>query len=94
MKRANFYVDEQRLKALKHLAVSEESSVAALVREAIDLLLVSRAGTLDHDDWRERLKAIVAETHAGVPRNIPMSDVDADIEAALAEVRSTRAGGR
>ena len=92
MKRANFYVDERRLKALKHLAVSEDSSVAELVREGIDLLLVSRAGNLDRDDWRERLQAIVSEVHAGVPRNIPMTEVEADIEAAMAEVSSASAG--
>ena len=94
MKRANFYVDEGRLKALKHLAVSEESSVAELVREAIDLLLVTRVDRLEREDWRERLRAIVEEVHTGVPKGISIQEVEADVEAAIAEVRSARAGRR
>lgn len=42
MKRTNFYVDDERLTALKHVAATEHSSVSDLVREGIDRVIRER----------------------------------------------------
>jgi Arc/MetJ-type ribon-helix-helix transcriptional regulator len=42
MKRANFFVDDKRLDALKHVADRERVSVAELVREGIDRVIRDR----------------------------------------------------
>jgi hypothetical protein len=42
MKRTNFYVDDERLEALKHVATTESVSVSDLVREGIDRVIRER----------------------------------------------------
>jgi Arc/MetJ-type ribon-helix-helix transcriptional regulator len=42
MKRTNFYVDDERLEALKHVATAERISVSDLVREGIDRVIRER----------------------------------------------------
>ena len=42
MKRANFFVDDKQLQALKLVATTERVSVAELVREGIDRLIHDR----------------------------------------------------
>ena len=42
MKRTNFYVDDERLEALKHVAMTERVSVSDLVREGIDRVIRER----------------------------------------------------
>jgi len=42
MRRTNLYLDPDKLRALKMLAVNEEASVSDLVREAIDALIEKR----------------------------------------------------
>jgi Arc/MetJ-type ribon-helix-helix transcriptional regulator len=42
MKRANFFVDDKRLEALKHVAATERVSTAELVREGIDRVIRDR----------------------------------------------------
>jgi Arc/MetJ-type ribon-helix-helix transcriptional regulator len=40
--RSNFYVDKNRIKALKQLAAEEETSISELVREGIDRVISER----------------------------------------------------
>jgi hypothetical protein len=42
VKRANFFVDDKRLQALKHVAATERVSIAELVREGIDRVIRDR----------------------------------------------------
>ncbi len=42
MKRANFFVDDKQLQALKHVAATERVSIAELVREGIDRVIRDR----------------------------------------------------
>jgi Arc/MetJ-type ribon-helix-helix transcriptional regulator len=42
MKRTNFYVDDERLEALKHVSTAERVSVSDLIREGIDRVIRER----------------------------------------------------
>lgn len=42
MKRANFFVDDKQLQALRHVAATERVSIAELVREGIDRVIRDR----------------------------------------------------
>ena len=42
MKRANFFVEDEQLQALKHVATTERVSIAELVREGIDRVIRDR----------------------------------------------------
>ncbi len=42
VQRTNIYLDEEQLRALKHLATEERQSVANLVRRAVDAYLAQR----------------------------------------------------
>jgi Arc/MetJ-type ribon-helix-helix transcriptional regulator len=57
MKRTNFYVDDERLAALKHVATTERVSVSDLVREGIDRVIRERMrGKPDRATLRADLK--------------------------------------
>jgi Arc/MetJ-type ribon-helix-helix transcriptional regulator len=57
MKRTNFYVDDERLEALKHVATTESVSVSDLVREGIDRVIRERMrGQPDRAALRADLK--------------------------------------
>jgi transposase len=57
MKRTNFYVDDERLAALKHVSMTERVSVSDLVREGIDRVIRERVrGTPDRATLRADLQ--------------------------------------
>lgn len=96
MKRTNIYLDEQELKLLKHLAVEERSSLAALVRRAVRWYLAVALGRvkspprqLSDAEWSRRLEALFAAIRARLPA-LPPDEIEADITAARKEVRQTR----
>lgn len=65
MKRTNFYVDDERLEALKHVATTEHVSVSDLVREGIDRVIRERMnGKPDRAALRADLHAYL-EKYAG-----------------------------
>ncbi len=65
MKRTNFYVDDERLEALKHVAMTERISVSDLVREGIDRVIRERMnGQPDRAALRADLRAYL-EKYAG-----------------------------
>lgn len=93
MKRTNIYLDEQELKLLKHLAVEERSSLAALVRRAVRWYLAVALGRvknpprqLSDAEWSRRLDALLAAVRARLPA-LPPDAIEADITAAREEVR-------
>lgn len=87
MQRTNVYLDEDQLRALKHLAVEQRASVADLVRQAVDSYLARRL----HEDpsWPERLDRLVERVRARVPEEVAPEQIEEDITAAREEVRRT-----
>lgn len=96
MKRTNIYVGEQELKLLKHLAVEEQSSLAAVVRRAIRWYLAVALGRvkppsrrLSDAEWSRRLDALLTAIQTRLPA-LPPEEIEADITAAREEVRRAR----
>lgn len=85
MQRTNIYLEEQQLRALKHLAAEERHSVADLVREAIDDYLAKRM--TDETLWRERLETLLARVRNRVPADVSPEEIENDIDVARTEVR-------
>jgi hypothetical protein len=91
MQRTNIYLDEQQLKTLRHLAAEERSSVAQLVRRAVDDFLTRRAiSDADRDQRFDDLLVRMRVHSAG----IPPEEIEADITAAREEVRAIRRAQR
>ncbi|MBI4305369.1 MAG: ribbon-helix-helix protein, CopG family [Chloroflexi bacterium] len=85
MRRTNIYLDEDQLRALKHVAAEERESVAALVRRAVDAFLADRFK--DRADWGQRLDALVRRIQSRLPAAVTSEEIGADITAARKEVR-------
>jgi Arc/MetJ-type ribon-helix-helix transcriptional regulator len=65
VKRHNFYVDDERILALKLVAEAEHSSISDLVREGIDRVIRERVkGPTDRAQLRSELDAFLAK-HEG-----------------------------
>ena len=88
MQRTNVYLDDDQLRALKHLAAEEGLSLAELVRQAVDRLLAAR-GTLD-PSWQERLERVVGRIREHAPPGVRPEEIEADITTASNEVRRGR----
>jgi enoyl reductase-like protein len=91
MRRTNIYLDDDQLRALKHLAVEEGQSVADLVRRAVDLYLTQR---LTDDDWRGRFDDLLTRVRARVPAAATPDEIEVDITAAREEVREAHHAAR
>ena len=88
VKRANFFVDDKRLQALKHVAATERVSIAELVREGIDRVIRDRMKNPRSE--RAQLKAgldAYLQKYAGKGR----SRTDEEIEEIVTEARGKRA---
>ena len=92
MQRTNIYLDEDQLRALKHLAVEEQQSVALLVRRAVDEFLARRFE--EHNDWGERFDALVSRIQSRIPAHLTSEQIEADIGAAREEVRQMHQAAR
>lgn len=92
MRRTNIYLDDEQLRALKHLAAEEQASVADLVRKAIDGYLASRFSSAD--DWGRRFDDLVERVQRRVPPDMKPREIEADITAARDEVRRARQSRR
>lgn len=88
MYRTNIYLDEEETRALRHLAAEERSSVAELVRRAVDQYLAQRLG--EGKDWGERFDELVERIQRRLPAGVTPDEIEADITAAREEVRRTR----
>lgn len=92
MQRTNIYLDEDQLRALKHLAVEEQQSVALLVRRAVDEFLARQFA--EQADWGDRFDALVERIRSRVPSRVTPEEIEADIGAAREEVRQARRSAR
>lgn len=87
MKRANFFVDDKQLQALKHVAASERVSIAELVREGIDRVIRDRMKNPNGE--RVQLKADLdayLERYAGKGQ----ARTDEEIDDMVSEARGKR----
>lgn len=85
MQRTNIYLDDDQLRALKHLAAEERQSVADLVRRAVDVYLAKR---LSGDaEWRQDLNRLMERVRRRIPEGVTPEETEADITAAREEVR-------
>jgi len=88
MKRTNVYLDDDQLRALKHIAVEEGLSFTELVRRTLSALVEGyRKEGLP--PWEDRLDNLVTQVRE---RSAPYGakETEEDITAASAEVRSGR----
>jgi predicted DNA-binding protein len=96
MERTNIYLDERELAGLRAVSRNTGRPVAALVREAVDAWL-DQHGVVEvaEDEWSRRFRALLDRRGrlAAAERWSPEA-VDADVLAAVAEVRSSRAARR
>lgn len=87
MKRANFFVDDKQLQALKHVAATERVSIAELVREGIDRVIRDRVHSSRNE--RAQLKADLdtyLRKYAGKGRE----RTDEEIDDIVTEARGKR----
>lgn len=73
---------------LRRLAAARGSSVENLVELAISDLLRRQASSAE--DWLHRWKALQAEIQRKMPSGVNGEEIEADIDAAIAEVRAER----
>lgn len=92
MQRTNIYLDEEQLRALKHLAVEEQQSVALLVRRAVDEFLARQFG--ERTDWGDRFDALVQRIRSRVPTSLTTDEIEKDVAAARDEVRKAHHSAR
>lgn len=92
MRRTNIYLEENQLQALKRLAVTEDQSVAAVVREAVDTYLKDRA--TDDAAWSDELNQLLKQVQSRIPPDVTPEEIEADITAAREEYRQERRAAR
>ena len=96
MRRTNIYLSEAQIARLRGVADSRGSTVAALVRDAVEEWL-ERNGvrSVDADEWSRRFDALVSRRERVADSEAwAQEDVDRDVAEAVAEVRRARAAGR
>ena len=86
MRRTNIYLDDEKLVLLKMLAAEEGTSVADLVRTAIDQWIDARL--VSQSDWANRLDSLVSRVRDRIPSDVQPEAIEDDITAARAEVQS------
>lgn len=88
MKRTNVYLDNEQLRALKHIAVEEGVSFTELVRRALSVFTAAY-GRKGIPPWEERFDRLVAQVRE---RAEPFSadETEREITSASAEARRAR----
>ena len=97
MKRTNIYLEDAQLDLLGRVAEEQGTSVAFLVRSAVEQwLLRQKAKPIPDDEWRRRFDRLMARRRAiAKARGFKQEDVDRDVMKAVREVRrARRARGR
>jgi hypothetical protein len=92
MQRTNIYLEDEQLRALKHLAAEQRQSVADLVRAAVDDYLAKRMA--DGVVWQERFEALIERVRSRVPSETTPAGIEADISTARDEVRRAHRAAR
>ena len=98
MRRTNFYLDPDKLRALKVFAASESVSVSDLVREAIDQIINKRLAKAKaasgNGSNATLLDQVLQRIDAARPTDISDDEIERDIIDAADQVRVERAARR
>lgn len=105
MKRTTIALDEEQERRLRDLAERVRRPVIDLVHQALNEYLARQAPDgesrvsepprlMPEDDWRSGFEAAVTRMRAGVDPTWTPEEVEADIAAAIAEVRRERLARR
>ena len=96
VQRTNIYLDDDSLTALRALSRARGTSVAHLVREAIqDWIEAQGVRHVEPDEWRRRFDRLLAERRRVYERHQwDPDEVERDVMEAVREVRAERAAGR
>jgi len=96
MKRTSIYLDERELRLLRHLAVEDDASLAAVVRQAVRWYLATTGGRvhpaprrLSDQEWNRTLDELLAAIRTRLPA-VPPEEIEANITKAREEVRQVR----
>jgi hypothetical protein len=96
MKRTTVYLTDEQLGLLGALAERRGTSVAELVRNAVDALLSPQGvRKLDEDEWQRRVDSLLARRRKVARARKPSPErVERDVATAVREVRKTRTARR
>jgi len=95
-KRTNIYLEDRQLDLLGRVAEGEGTSVADLVRKAVDAWLAQRGAVATPDDeWARRFEKLLARRRLIAKREgFDQETVDRDVMEAVREVRRARRARR
>lgn len=105
MKRTQIYLDQEQDRRLRDLAAQAGRPLTDLVRQALNEYLArwdpdyaprvsDPPRLIPEDEWRSDFEAAVARMRAGVDPTWTAEEIEADIVAAVAEVRRERLARR
>jgi predicted transcriptional regulator len=85
---ATIQVQNETLEAIKHIALVEGSDVAATIERALAQFIAVKR--VKEASLQKRWDEVIATIRAGVPAELSAEEIEADIDAAVAEVRAER----
>lgn len=102
LRRIELHVDEVHERRLRRLASDEGRSIDDLVDEALGTYLTQRAvptagyaleppRTIPPDEWRAAFAEVIERIHAVAPTDVDPEEIEAEITAAVEEVRREQA---
>ena len=96
MKRTNIYLEDAQLDLLGRVAEDQGTSVAALVRTAVDAFIRSRSlKALPPDEWNRRFYRLMKRRRREARRlGLTQEIVDREVAEAVREVRRARRARR
>jgi hypothetical protein len=86
--RTTVVLDDEDMRGLERLALTEGRPVDDLVREAIHNYVAQRIAR--NPEWRAQFDALIARIQSHIPTGMTPDEIEADARAALAEVREAR----
>ena len=92
MRRTNIYLDDDQLSALRVVAATRGSSVATVVRDAVDAYLRDRV--IDDLGWQTEFENLLDRIRSRIDPSVTPDEIEADITAARDEVRQRHRASR
>lgn len=95
-KRTNIYLEDRQLDLLGRVAEGEGTSVADLVRRAVDAWIVARGATaVPEDEWERRFRRLLDRRRRIAKRlDLDPVAVEREVAKAVREVRKARRARR
>src|SRR5687768_17012451 len=98
MKRTNIYLDENLDRLIRYLAVQQGRSFTDIVREALNDYAKAQGypdpsrvrpplESMRDPQWRREFEESIERLRAGVPKDMTPEEIEAEIDAAVDEVR-------